>query len=236
MVQKCTVDSAFGNVSREFLIKSCQELIHIKDCAERGIAHDATSMRQSAEWGMRAFQSSMPRLKDHMKFETCGEWRVILTMMILLYSLQARAVGINQLTSFYTAPLNCDANIEFVVPLINNYYYCNHYCLLFAFPFVSFILLLLIVSVTVVAKTLLLLLAICHIYHIHQQNRHPVLSLVHLLTLQLHLQTKFFASLLLLLLLLVPVQRLIHHHHHHNVTHPVTRRVRTIPLLSCPRL
>ncbi len=32
---KCTVDSAFGNVSREFLIKSSQELIH-----------DATSMQQ----------------------------------------------------------------------------------------------------------------------------------------------------------------------------------------------
>jgi hypothetical protein len=72
---KCTVDSAFGNVSREFLIKSCQELIHIKDCVERNISRDATSMRQSAKWGMRAFQLSMPRLKDCMKFETCGEQR-----------------------------------------------------------------------------------------------------------------------------------------------------------------
>jgi hypothetical protein len=69
---------------------------------------------------MRAFQSSLPRLKDRMKFETRSEWRVTLTMMILLYNLQARAVGINQLTSFYTAPLNRDANIEFVGPLINN--------------------------------------------------------------------------------------------------------------------
>jgi hypothetical protein len=107
-------------VSGEFLIKSLQEIIHIKDCVERGIAHDATSMWQSAEWGMRAFQSSMPHLKDHMKFETHGEQRVTLTMMILLYNLQAQAVGINQSTSFYTAPLNRDANIEFVGPLINN--------------------------------------------------------------------------------------------------------------------
>jgi hypothetical protein len=79
-----------------------------------------TSMRQSVEWGMRAFQSSMPRLKDRMKFETRGERRVTLTMMILLYNLLAWAVGINRLTSFYTAPLNHDANIEFVGPLINN--------------------------------------------------------------------------------------------------------------------
>jgi hypothetical protein len=32
---KCTVDSAFGNVSREFLINSSQKLIHTKDPAER---------------------------------------------------------------------------------------------------------------------------------------------------------------------------------------------------------
>ena len=87
---------------------------------EHGIVHDATSMWQSAEWGMRAFQSSMPRLKDCMKFETRGERRVTLTMMILLYNLQAWAVGINQLKSVYTAPLDCNANIEFVGPLINN--------------------------------------------------------------------------------------------------------------------
>ncbi len=117
---KCTVDSAFGNVSREFLIKLSQELIHIEDYMERRMARDATSMWQSVEWGMRAFQSSMPRLKNCMKFETCGEQRVTLTMMILLYNLQARAVGVNQLQSVYTAPLDCNANIEFLGPLINN--------------------------------------------------------------------------------------------------------------------
>jgi hypothetical protein len=69
---------------------------------------------------MRAFQSSMPCLKDRMIFETRGERRVTLTMMILLYNLRARAVGINQLKSIYTAPLDRNANIEFVGPLINN--------------------------------------------------------------------------------------------------------------------
>jgi hypothetical protein len=116
---KCTVDSAFGNVSRQFSIKSSQELIHIEDRVEREMAHDATSMRQSAEWGMWAFQLSMPRLKDCMIFETRGERRVTLTMMILLDNLRARAVGINQLKSVYAAPLDRNANIEFVDPLIN---------------------------------------------------------------------------------------------------------------------
>jgi hypothetical protein len=117
---KCTVDSGFGNVSRQFFIKLLQELIHIQDHMERGMACDATSMQQSAEWGMRAFQSSMPRLKDCMKFETRGERRVTLTMMMSLYNLQAQAVKINQLKSVYTAPLDHDANIEFLGPLINN--------------------------------------------------------------------------------------------------------------------
>ncbi len=117
---KCTVDSAFGNVSRQFLIKSSQELIHIEDWVEHGMACDATSMHQSAEWGMRAFQLSMPRLKGCMIFETRGEQRVTLTMMILLYNLRAMAVGINQLKSVYTAPLDRDANIELVGPLIND--------------------------------------------------------------------------------------------------------------------
>jgi hypothetical protein len=117
---KCTVDSAFENVTRDYLIKSSQELIHIEDPQERGVARDATSMRQSAEWGMRAFQCSMPCIKDRMKFETRGERKVTLTMLILLYNLRARAVGINQLLSFYAAPLDCDANVEFVPPLLNS--------------------------------------------------------------------------------------------------------------------
>jgi len=95
-------------------------LTHIEDRQERGVARDATSMRQCAEWGMRAFQSSMPCIKNLIKFVTRGERKITLTMMIFLYHLCARAVGINQLQSFYAAPLNRDANVEFVTPLINN--------------------------------------------------------------------------------------------------------------------
>jgi len=81
---QCTVDSAFGNVTREYLIKSSQDLLYIRDYHKQNIARDATSMRQSAEWGIRAFQSSMPRMKDRMKFEERGEQKVTLTMMILI--------------------------------------------------------------------------------------------------------------------------------------------------------
>ena len=116
---QCTMDSAFGNANRNFLIKSSQDLIHIHNSREQNIARDATSMRQSAEWGMRAFQSSMPRMKDRIKYEEHGEWKVSLTVFILLYNLRARMVGLNQLNSFYATPLNRDANLEFVPPLLN---------------------------------------------------------------------------------------------------------------------
>ncbi len=76
-------------------------------------------MRQSAEWGMRAFQSSMPRIKDRMKFEERGEHKMTLTVMILLYNLRAQMVGINQLRSFYMVALYRGANVEFVPRLVH---------------------------------------------------------------------------------------------------------------------
>jgi hypothetical protein len=80
----------------DFFFKLFQDLIHIENDAERRIACDATLMQQSAEWGMCAFQSLMPRIKDWMNFKECGESKVTLMMMILLYNLRARVVGINQ--------------------------------------------------------------------------------------------------------------------------------------------
>ncbi len=117
---QCTVDSAFGKVTRDYLMKSSQDLVHIPNYHEQIIARDATAMRQSAEWwGMHTFQSSMPHLKDRMKFEECGDHKVTLMMMVLLYNLPVRMVGINHFTSFYTMPLNVDANLRYVRPLLN---------------------------------------------------------------------------------------------------------------------
>jgi hypothetical protein len=84
---KCTVESAFGNVECRIWIKLSQELIHFESDAEQRIACDVTSMQQSAEWGMHAFQSLMPCLKHWMKFEEHREMKVILMMMTLLYNL-----------------------------------------------------------------------------------------------------------------------------------------------------
>jgi hypothetical protein len=106
---KCVLDSAFGKVNREFLIKSSQDYM----TADAGITEEqlmienlhskraATSMRQSAEWGMRAFQASFPRVKDRFKYEETGERGLMLKSLLYLFNLRSRAVGINQIRNVY---------------------------------------------------------------------------------------------------------------------------------------
>ncbi len=74
----CCVDSAFRMRNAPYIIKSsqnsfvgvgpttqAQQLDLIKE-------QQATSMQQSAEWGMRAIQSSFPRLNDKFPFLGSG--------------------------------------------------------------------------------------------------------------------------------------------------------------------
>ena len=74
------------------------------------IAREATSMRQSAEWGMHAFQASFPHVKDRIPFENKGQRKLMVKMMLLLYNLQARRVGINQILNVYMSSLIQDVN------------------------------------------------------------------------------------------------------------------------------
>mgnify|MGYP003840563507 CR=1 FL=1 len=102
----CTVDSAFSRKKCDFLIKSSQSL---PDTAE-GITvnTDATSMRQSAEWGMRSFQSSFPRIKDRLVYEENGERKLILQMLVLLFNYRANKVGISQIKNTHMPHLQED--------------------------------------------------------------------------------------------------------------------------------
>ena len=81
---KCTVDSAFSKRRASFLIKSSQQLPYGGE--EILVNEEATLMRQSAEWGMRAFQASFPRIKDRVIFEENGERRLILKLLVLLFN------------------------------------------------------------------------------------------------------------------------------------------------------
>jgi len=119
---KFVIDSAFCSSKVDFLIKSSQDyltadnhLIDLEDILDDlAVKRDATSMRQSAEWGMQAVQSSFPRLKDTLRYEEYGERRIMLTALLLLFNCRSRLVGINQLRNFYLPFLRHDANLEFV--------------------------------------------------------------------------------------------------------------------------
>ena len=113
---KCVVDSAFARSRNAFLIKSSQTApVDMEDAI---MNREATSMRQSSEWGMRALQSSFPRLKDRMIYEEMGERKIILKMMVLLFNLRSRRVGINQILNTYMPALELDANHEIIDPIL----------------------------------------------------------------------------------------------------------------------
>ncbi len=113
---KCCVDSAFGNVDREYLYKSCQDLLgslaptQAERKTELQKRREATSARQTAKWGMLTLQASLVWVRDRFVYKERGERRIVLKMFVLLYNMQARMVGINQIKNTYMLHLLCDAN------------------------------------------------------------------------------------------------------------------------------
>ena len=87
---KCTVDSAFGKVNRPLLIMSLQDYLvstmptRQEQRLDLQRKRQATSMRQAAEWGMRAIQSSFPCLKDTFVYEDTGERRILMKMVCVI--------------------------------------------------------------------------------------------------------------------------------------------------------
>ena len=106
----CVVDSAFASANVPYLIRSSDDLTKAADPFEREVMTDATSLRQAAEWGMRAIQSAFPRLKDHISYEENGERTVILKLLPLLYNLRCNKVGLNQIRNTYMLSLSKDAD------------------------------------------------------------------------------------------------------------------------------
>lgn len=107
---QCTVDSAFARKKYDFLVKSGKQNLDMNRMDQRILAQ-ATAMCQSSEWGMRAFQSSFPRLKDRMRWEEYGKRKHFMKMMILLFHYRSNMVGINQILNFYRVHLDRDANV-----------------------------------------------------------------------------------------------------------------------------
>lgn len=107
---KVVVDSAFCRGSYPFLIKSAQDDRSVNSLEEVARLRQATSVRQAAEWGMRALQGSFPRLKDRFIYETNGERKVMLWVAVLLFNFRTRLVGLNQILSTYMPQMSAEAN------------------------------------------------------------------------------------------------------------------------------
>ena len=105
----CVTDSAFSRANYPFITKSGKPTVDMT-IDELNILEEATSMRQSAEWGMRAFQCSFLRAKEHIQFEYKGQRKLMMKLLILLYNLRTKKVGINQILNVYMPSLDRNVN------------------------------------------------------------------------------------------------------------------------------
>ena len=96
--------------NNNFLIKSAQNFNSANTPSEMLRLDQATSLRQAAEWGMRAIQSAFPRFYDRIKFERNGERAVYLSLLPLLYNYRLAKVGLNQICNVYCPNLSRDAS------------------------------------------------------------------------------------------------------------------------------
>ena len=96
---KVVVDSAFRLADADYMIRSSQE----DPTSIEGLVLNraAISVRQLSEWGMRMIQGQFPRMKDSIVFEEAGERKVILNLMVLLYSFQTSAIGMNEILNSF---------------------------------------------------------------------------------------------------------------------------------------
>ena len=106
---KVCVDSAFAANACDYLVLSAEDVTVCKNAEEVRQKVQATQLRQSAEWGMRAIQGAFPKMKDPIKYEEDGERRLILKLLPLLYNMRLELVGLNQLRNVYAPLLSKDA-------------------------------------------------------------------------------------------------------------------------------
>ena len=105
---RMVVDSAFQCIDRPYFIRSSQDVAVIcdnDDPGEYAVLADATSARQYAEWGMRGFRSSFPRINDRIRFEERGERMLMMQCLPRLYNLRCNFVGINQIRNYFLPAL-----------------------------------------------------------------------------------------------------------------------------------
>jgi hypothetical protein len=105
---QCCMDSAFAALNNDAIIRSSEQT-NGNNPLEIVVNKEATSLRQSAEWGMRAIQSAFPRMLDDFRYEEMGSRRLILSVMVMLYNFRSDRVGLNQIRTVYVPEWNNSA-------------------------------------------------------------------------------------------------------------------------------
>jgi hypothetical protein len=99
---RCVVDTAFSQVRCPYLVKSSERCFGDYNLLVNRIKVQATSLRQAAEWGMRALQGSFPRLKDMIIFsDEASDRKVFLNLIPMIYNFRMHYVGLNQIRSTF---------------------------------------------------------------------------------------------------------------------------------------
>ena len=101
---KCVMDSAFANANKPSIIKS-KKRESIASIAESREEFEelmaALSVRQAAEWGMRALQGAFGRLKAVWPYKEKDERYWGLSVIALLYNYAANNMDLNQIRRVY---------------------------------------------------------------------------------------------------------------------------------------
>ena len=101
---KCVMDSAFANANKESIIKSKKRETIASTAESREEFEElmaALSVRQAAEWGMRALQGAFGRLKSVWPYEENDERYWGLSVIALLYNYSANNMDLNQIRRVY---------------------------------------------------------------------------------------------------------------------------------------
>jgi hypothetical protein len=106
---ECVADTAFSNLP--CILKTSQtpprDTIRM-----RKIWFQKIQIRQSSEWGMRAFQAQFPRTKDRFIYDEAGRRQEIIKCIALLYNLRARMVGLNEIKTTFMPFMHRDVRFR----------------------------------------------------------------------------------------------------------------------------
>jgi len=83
---QCVMDSAFARNNHKAILKSAQNPCDTSNEAQMLVFRVATSLCQSAEWGMHTYHSSLLCLNEHIPCEENGEQLIIFYLATLLYN------------------------------------------------------------------------------------------------------------------------------------------------------